>query len=402
MKNLKSLIKQQADDLFPKILEYRRTIHQNPELSFAEEKTGIYIKGILDQLGIMNTHGWAGHGVVGIINPEKAEKGVVGIRADIDALPIFEENVVDYKSENEGVMHACGHDAHAASLLGAAHILSNMKEEIDGCIKLIFQPGEEKLPGGASIMIKEGVLENPRPDIVLGQHVHPPLEVGKVGIKGGPYMASADEIFLTVIGKGGHGALPELCIDPILIASHVVTGLQQIISRNAQPAIPSVLTFGKIYSDGGATNVIPDRVFLEGTFRTMNEAWRKKAHSLIHKNIEGIITGMGGTYELDIKVGYPALRNDENVSHFVKKGMIDFLGEDAVVDLPLRMTSEDFSFYSQASKTCFYRLGTGNKLKGITSSVHTPTFNIDENALKVGMGLQAFLAIQYLSDRPEK
>ena len=397
MKELKSRIKKQAEELFSTVLDYRRTIHRNPELSFSEEKTGLYIKQILDDLGILNTHGWAGHGVVGIINPDKAHLRVVGIRADIDALPIKEQNEVDYKSGNEGVMHACGHDAHTASLLGAAHILSNMKDEINGCIKLIFQPGEEKLPGGASIMIKEGVLENPKPDIVLGQHVHPPLEVGKVGIKEGPYMASADEIFLTVIGKGGHGALPDMCIDPILIASHVVSGLQQVISRNAQPAVPSVLTFGKIYSDGGATNVIPDRVFLEGTFRTMDEAWRKKAHTLIKKNVEGIVTGMGGNYDLDIKVGYPALYNDEDVSHFVKDNMIDFLGKEDVVNLPLRMTSEDFSFYSQASKTCFYRLGTGNKSKGITSSVHTPTFNIDEDALKVGMGLQAFLAIQYLN-----
>jgi amidohydrolase len=323
---------------------------------------------------------------------------VIALRADMDALPIKEANDVPYKSKKEGVMHACGHDAHTSSLLGAARILNEIKDNFEGTIKLIFQPAEEKTPGGASIMIKEGVLENPKPLSILGQHVHPPLEAGKVGLKGGIYMASSDELYLTIKGKGGHGAMPQECIDPILIAAHIITALQQIVSRNADPSVPTVLTLGKINSKGGATNVIPDEVKIEGTFRTLSEPWRNEAKRRMKKMAEGIAESMGGECVFTIEHGYPVLFNDEMLTDKVKNFMIEYAGAENVVDLPMRMTSEDFAYYSQEMPACFYRLGTGNKAKGITSGLHTDTFNIEESSLELSIGLLAWLAVKELEN----
>jgi amidohydrolase len=326
----------------------------------------------------------------------KSRKRVVALRADIDALPILEANKVTYKSKNEGIMHACGHDVHSSSLLGTARILNEVRDQFDGTIKLIFQPAEEKLPGGASIMIAEGVLEKPKPLSIFGQHVHPPLEVGKIGMRAGMYMASADELFLTVKGKGGHGAMPHECIDPILLASHLVVALQQIVSRNGNPTVPSVLTFGKINSTGGATNIIPNEVKLMGTFRTMDEKWRMEAHDLMKKMVKNMAKAMGGTAKLNITVGYPFLVNDEVLTMRARKFSEEYLGAENVVDLPIRMTAEDFSYYSQKMPACFYRLGTGNVKNGITSPVHTNTFDVDEDCLKLSTGLMAWLAVQEL------
>mgnify|MGYP000211945217 CR=1 FL=1 len=397
MKELKNIIQEKASEYFETTRKIRRNIHRNPELSFQEEKTGKYITEILDELEIPYTTGWAGHGVVAIIEGTKgSSEQTIMLRADIDALPILEKNETSYVSQNKGIMHACGHDVHTASLLGAMYILNDIRDSFSGKIKCIFQPGEEKLPGGASIMIKEGVLKNPEPKIAIGQHVHPPLEVGKVGIKPGMYMASADEIRLTVKGKGGHAALPQNCIDTVLMSAKILVALQEVVARNCNPSIPSVLSFGKINSDGGATNVIPDVVKIEGTFRTMDEEWRSKAHELIKRIAEKTAESMGGKCEVDIMVGYPCLINDIETTQKVKSSMIDYLGSENVVDLPLRMTAEDFSYYSQNVNSCFYRLGTGNKEKGITSPVHTPTFDIDEDALITGSGLMAYLAITSL------
>ena len=396
MQDTSVVIKAKAKQYFQKIQSIRHHLHQHPELSFQEVETGKYIASILDELGVEYTDGWCENGIVAIIKGEKPSSKVIMLRADIDALPILEKNSQPYASQNEGVMHACGHDVHTSCLLGAIHILNDIKSEFGGTIKCIFQPGEEQLPGGASIMIKEGVLENPKPKSVIGQHVHPPLEVGKIGYRSGMYMASADEVQMVVKGKGGHAALPHNCIDTILMSSRILIALQDVVARNMNPNIPAVLSFGKINSVGGATNIIPDEVKIEGTFRTMDEEWRNKAHKLIKRIAQKTAGSMGGSCEVDISVGYPCLVNEPLLTERVKSAMIDYMGESNVVELPIRMTAEDFSYYSQEADSCFYRLGTGNKSKGITSPVHTPTFEIDEKALEIGMGLMAFLAVEEL------
>ncbi|MBK9254046.1 MAG: amidohydrolase [Saprospiraceae bacterium] len=385
-------VKKSASAILDEVIEYRRHIHQYPELSFQEKETGLYIQQILTKYGIPFTSGWAGYGICAIIKGD--QKGpVIALRADMDALPIAEKNSVSYQSKNKGVMHACGHDVHSASLLGTAIILSNFKNSLKGTVKLIFQPGEEKLPGGAGIMIQEGVLKYPDVEFIIGQHVFPSLEAGKVGIRSGTYMASADEIYLEVIGKGGHAAMPHECTDTIYVASQIIIALQQIVSRSASPEIPTVLSFGKFNSDGGATNIIPSRVLIEGTFRTMDEKWREKAHEQIQKVATQTAMASGAECKVEILKGYPVLNNHSEMTEHVKNQMKIFLNEKNVVDLPIRMTSEDFAFYSQVIPAVFYRLGTGNISKGIVSPVHTPTFDIDESALETGMGLMAWLAL---------
>jgi amidohydrolase len=395
---MRTEIQQLSNNLFPEIRTIRRHLHMHPELSFQEVQTGKFIAEKLKDWGIPHRYGVAENGVVGLIEGKNPGKKTIALRADFDALPIQEANEVEYRSRNQGVMHACGHDVHTACLFGAARILQEMRNQFEGTIKLIFQPGEEKLPGGASIMINEGVLESPSPKAIFGQHVHPPLEVGKVGFRPGFYMASADELYLTVKGRGGHGALPHKCVDTILIFSHILTALQQIVSRNTNPITPSVLTFGQVASTGGATNIIPEEVKAQGTFRTFDEEWRADAHERMRKMVSSIAEGMGGKAELDILVGYPALYNHEEMTLQARSRAREYLGEENVVDLPQRLSAEDFSFYSQHMPACFYRLGTGNPEKGIVSPVHTDTFDIDEDALIVGSGLMAWLAVCELKE----
>lgn len=370
----------------------------NPELSFHEFNTQKFVEEKLNEFGISEHERMANTGVVAMIKGKNPGARTVALRADMDALPIVETNQVDYKSKNNGVMHACGHDVHTSSLLGAARILNHLKDQFEGTIKLIFQPGEEKLPGGASLMIKEGVLENPKPNSVIGQHVMPQIPAGKIGFRKGLYMASTDEIYVRVKGKGGHGAMPHLTIDPVLITSHMIVALQQIVSRNAKPSLPSVLTFGKVIANG-ATNVIPDEVYLEGTFRTLNEEWREEAHRKMVHMAESIAAGMGGSVEFNIVKGYPFLINDEQLTDRTRKFAEEYVGSENVEDLEIWMAAEDFAFYSQKAPACFYRLGVRNEAKGITSSVHTSTFDIDETALETGMGLMAWIAISELKNR---
>jgi amidohydrolase len=374
------------------ILNIRHYLHANPELSFQEFETSKYVKIALENIGITNIEQKANTGLVAIIEGKNPSKKTIALRADMDALPITELNNVDYKSKNEGVMHACGHDVHTSCLLGATQILFNLKEEFEGTIKLIFQPGEEKLPGGASIMIEEGVLNNPDASAILGQHVMPLIPVGKVGFKSGIYMASTDEIYAKVIGKGGHGAMPQLNIDPVVIAAQIIISLQQLVSRMASPIIPTVLSFGKVIANG-ATNVIPNEVIMEGTFRTLDEKWRFEAHEKMIKMATLIAESMGGKCEFEVRKGYPFLKNNESLTEKAKQHATEFLGNENVVDLDTWMAAEDFAYYSQVIPACFYRLGTRNEEKGIVSSVHTPTFDVDENALEIGSGLMAYLAI---------
>ncbi len=393
---LKEKIKQLAGLIQEAVVRDRRHLHAHPELSFQEFETSAFIKSALDKLGIQY-QSMAENGVVALIKGAQPSENVVALRADFDALPIFEANEVPYKSLNVGVMHACGHDVHTSSLLGTATILMELQEEFAGTVKLIFQPAEEKLPGGANLMIKEGVLENPKPQAVIGQHVMPLIETGKVGFRSGKYMASTDELYVTIRGKGGHAAQPSQNIDPVLITSHIIVALQQIVSRAADPKMPTVLSFGKVIANG-ATNVIPNEVKLEGTFRTMNEEWRAEAHRRMKKIAEGIAESMGGTCEFTIVKGYPFLVNEEKLTANLRGFAEDYLGKENVVDLDIWMAAEDFAYFSQVADSCFYRLGTRNEARGIVSSVHTPTFDIDENALMLSTGLMTYLALKRLGN----
>lgn len=390
-----SQIQSIAASLQNDLVSTRRHLHMHPELSFHEYETSAYVASRLKEMGIHYQEKVAGTGLVGIIEGKNPGKRCVALRADMDALPIEEANEVPYRSKNPGVMHACGHDVHTTSLLGAAEILLQLRGQFEGSVKLLFQPGEEKLPGGASMMIKEGVLENPSPSGVLGQHVMPLIPAGKVGFRSGIYMASTDELYLRVKGKGGHGAMPHLNIDPVLITSHLIVALQQIVSRVANPTMPSVLSFGKVIANG-ATNVIPNEVYIEGTFRTLDEKWRAEAHQRMLDLAHQLVQSMGGTLEFEIRKGYPALVNDEALTASARRNAEEYLGKENVLDLDIWMAAEDFAFFSQHTKACFYRLGTRNEARGIISSVHTPTFDIEEDALQIGAGLMAWLTVQEL------
>jgi len=375
----------------------RRHLHAHPELSYKEFETAKFVAAQLRSYGIEPTEGVATTGIVALVKGKNPDKKTIALRADMDALPIEEANNVSYKSTCPGVMHACGHDVHTSSLLGTAKILNAVKAEFEGTVKFIFQPGEEKNPGGASYMIRDGALQNPAPTSIIGQHVMPLVPVGKVGFREGMYMASSDEIYLKVVGKGGHGAAPELAIDPVVIASHIIIALQQIISRNASPRQPTVLTFGRIIGEG-ATNIIPNEVNIAGTFRALNEEWRKSGLEKITKMAQSIAEGMGGKCEVTISHGYPYLENNPVLTRSIRQAAEMYVGKENVVDIELTLGSEDFAYYSHIVPASFYRLGTRNEAKGITSYVHTPTFDIDEDALKIGPGLMAWMAVNELTN----
>jgi hippurate hydrolase len=384
-------IKQLAKNYAEEFVEVRHHLHSHPELSFEEYNTSEFIQDKLKMWGIP-FQVMAKTGVVGLIKGKNPDSKIIALRADMDALPILEENNISYKSKNDGVMHACGHDVHTTCLLGAAKILNETKENWEGTIKLIFQPGEEKNPGGASLLIKEGVLQNPAPEKIFALHVHPGMEVGQFSFRGGMVMASADEIYITVKCKGGHAAAPQFTADSILVASQLVVSLQQIVSRNNNPFNPSVLSI-TAFNGGNTTNVIPSEVKLMGTFRAMNEDWRFKAHELIIKQTNELVTAMGAEADIKIDVGYPFVYNDVALSEETKKIAIEFAGDENVFETELRMGAEDFAYYSHEVPGCFFRLGAGNKEKGITSNVHTSTFNVDESAIEHGIGMMAWIAI---------
>ena len=388
------IIKDRAAALAPELLAIRHHLHANPELSFQETQTAAFVTQQLRDMGLA-PYAVAGTGVVALIEGQPGGP-VVALRADMDALPIQELSDVPYKSRNAGVMHACGHDVHTTCLLGAAKILTEQRAHFKGTVKLLFQPGEELLPGGASLMIKDGVLENPRPAEVLGQHVFPRLPVGQIGLRPGRYMASTDELYLKIKGKGGHGAMPELNLDPVLVAAHLIVAAQQIVSRRANPKMPSVLSFGKVIANG-ATNVIPDEVHIEGTFRTLDEAWRDEAHQHLRQLCEGLAASMGAVCELEIRRGYPCLDNNPAVTARVRAAAEAYLGAENVIELDQWLAAEDFAYFSQAAPACFYRLGTRAADGRFAASVHTPSFDVDEQALSLGAGLMAWLTLQELA-----
>jgi len=390
------VIKQKAKELFPYLLETRRHLHMHPELSFKETETSKFISAQLTKYGIEHKTGVVGTGIVALIKGKNPGKKCVLLRGDMDALPITEKNDVPYRSKNEGVMHACGHDVHSTCALGAAIILNSLKDQFEGTVKIIFQPGEELLPGGASLMIKEGILENPKVDAAVALHVFTDLEAGQAGFKSGMYMASTDEIYLTVTGKGGHAAMPGEYNNPILIASEIILELSKEFPNGVDQLIPTVLAFGKVQANG-ATNVIPDSVKIEGTFRTMDEKWRKEAHQKITTIVTTIADKKNAKADLKIMIGYPFLVNNAEVTKTARAAAEELCGKENVFDLPMRMTAEDFSFISQAVPSCFFRLGTGNKKEGITAGVHNAHFNIDEKALETGPGLMAAIALKLLA-----
>lgn len=388
-------IKSLSEQYSGEVVDLRRHLHENPELSYQEHNTVKYVAKKLGAFGVPVKAEVATTGLIAEIAGKNPGKKTIALRADMDALPITEAGDRPYKSKVEGVMHACGHDVHTASLLGTARILNSLKTEFEGTIRLLFQPGEEKNPGGASYMIRDGALQNPEPTGIIGQHVFPLLPVGKIGFREGMYMASCDEVYLKVIGKGGHAAAPDLAVDPIVIASHIIIALQQVISRNASPKQPTVLSFGNIIGKG-ATNIIPNEVNIAGTFRAMNEEWRASALAKIRKMAESVAEGMGGKCEVEISKGYPYLENNPELTRRIRQAAEDYVGRENVVDIDITLGAEDFSYYSQVIPASFYRLGTSNPAKGITSYVHTPTFDIDEDALKIGPGLMAWMAIREL------
>ncbi|MGF1534375.1 MAG: M20 family metallopeptidase [Bernardetiaceae bacterium] len=379
------------------IRRLRRHIHAHPELSFEEHETARFVSQELQAMGLQPIEGVAGTGVTVLIEGRNPTQKTIALRADMDALPIEEANDVPYRSQHPGIMHACGHDVHTASLLGAARILQAVKADFEGTIKLIFQPGEERAPGGASQMIEAGVLENPNPQAIIGQHVMPYLPVGTVGFRSGEYMASADEIYLQLTGKGGHAAMPERFNDPVTVAAQIIVALQQIISRKNNPRNPAVLSFGHFQTQGkAATNIIPDSVSIAGTLRTLDPVFRMEAHGHIARVVQGIASAFEVKADLEIRTGYPPLKNDPDVTARAKAAATRYMGPDRVVDLDIWLAAEDFAFFAQERPACFYRLGTRNESRGIVSGVHTPTFDIDEDALPIGAGLMAWLAIEEL------
>jgi amidohydrolase len=388
-----AFIRSKSQAIFDKVKGYREYLHQNPELSYKEFQTMEFVSKILGDLGIEYVQGVGKTGVVGIIRGDHhaQNQACIGLRADLDALPIHEENEVPYKSSKEGIMHACGHDVHTSVLLGTAEILQELRNELPQPVKLIFQPGEEKNPGGATLMIADKALENPEVTRMYALHVFPELEVGSIGFKEGLYMASCDEIYITIHGKGGHGATPHLTVDPIFIGATLITNLQNIVSRKCDPKIPCVLSFG-YFAGLGATNVIPSQVQLKGTFRTMDESWRAEALDLIKFQAEHIAESFGGTASVEISKGYPFLTNDPITTADLREKAIEHFGEGKVIELPIRLTAEDFAYYSQLVPVCFFRLGVRNEEKGIVYGVHHPKFDIDPEALITGMQMMSLAA----------
>jgi amidohydrolase len=397
--DFREMITQLATDPFMEEMEaIHRHLHQHPELSFKEHETSACIRGILDRWGIDYQFPFAVTGIIATIRGAGPGRRLA-VRSDMDALPVSEQSGVDYHSLNPGIMHACGHDIHMTSLLGAIRLLDQLREHFNGELLFIFQPGEEKVPGGAKLMLEEGIFEGRQPDMIIAQHVLPDLEAGRVGFKAGIYMASSDEIYITVQGKGGHGALPQQINDPVLMASHILISLQQEIRRRSPSDVPTVLSFGKVVADG-AVNVIPDQVQLEGTFRTMNETWRKSAHRLIEQIASGIASSMGGSVRVEIRHGYPVLHNHEGITRFAREAAGRFLGKEQVEEMEIRMTAEDFAWFARSFPGMMYRLGVKTPGSGKVFPLHTAGFRVDETALRTGIPLLAYLALELLQTGP--
>lgn len=398
---MRQLIKSKCDAYFDEVVAIRRQLHQHPELSFCEKETAELVKRCLASKNIEFQSEIAGTGIVATIKGESSSAGdisaspemtgkVIALRADMDALPIQETTDLPFRSVNEGVMHACGHDAHTAMLLGVAFILNDLRDRFAGMVKLIFQPGEEKLPGGASLMIKAGVLD--KVDMIIGQHVYPDLPCGSAGFHAGPFMASSDEVNITVKGRGGHAAKPAERDNTVLAAAKIVSKLSELYPEKGSGVL---LAFGSFIADG-TYNVMPAEVKLKGTMRTYDENKRKAMKDNILKVSKETADELGCSAEVLVEQGYPSLTNDPALTEKCIALAKECLGERNVTDVPMMMTTEDFAYYSQKIPACFYRLGTSNSEKGIKAKQHTSIFNIDENAMKIGMETMTYLTINLL------
>lgn len=395
-------IKEIARRINPEVIEWRRWLHRHPELSQEEYATMAFVAERLREMGLEPRTGIGRTGVMAMLRGGKNENErapyCVALRADYDALPIQEATGLDFASENCGVMHACGHDMHTSSLLGAAKILCEMRDELEGDIMFIFEPSEEKYPGGARMMMEDGLFDDTTPNEIYSFHCLPEMDYGRVGMRKGKYMASTDELYWTIKGKGGHGATPHLSVDPILVACHIVVALQQVVSRNAAPMMPTVLTIGKIQEVGGRTNIIPDEVKMEGIIRTFDEKWRLEAHEKIRKISCGVAEAMGADCDLFIDYGYPYVVNDDGCTQQVHDNACAFLGEDKVEWLDLRMTAEDFAFFAQKIPACYYRIGIHEPGTPF-SNLHRPNLIVDERSIELANGLIAYNALMALKNR---
>lgn len=390
---MKDNITLQIEEQFQLWQHIRQHLHRHPELSFNETETSKFICNLLDEWKIDYEKGWVKTGIVATIKGNNPDKKLIAVRADLDALPIQEKTNASYKSVHDGIMHACGHDVHTTCALGALRMINSLKNQIEGTVQFVFQPGEEKWPGGAKLMLDEGLFSDKKPKAIFALHVFPELKAGELGLKSGAYMASADEIYITFKGKGGHGAMPEKCIDPVMMSAQFLVQVQQVISRIIPATLASVLTFGKIEANG-ATNVIPDEVKLSGTFRIFDEKWRFKAHEHIEKIARNVAQALGGEAVIDIKVGYPCLVNNERLTDNARKTLEKYFDKENVFDLPMRMTAEDFAYFAQQMPACFIRLGTAASDGRFTNSVHHPEFDIDEKALITGIELLTRLVLE--------
>ena len=380
------------------MIAIRRHLHRFPELSFQEHRTSSYIRNLLDEWGISYSFPWVETGILAWITGSRPGPAIA-LRTDMDALPVKEESGLDFASEHPGIMHACGHDVHMTSMLGVMRVLNRLRDHIAGEVMFVFQPGDEKIPGGAKLMMEEGLFKDKRPSMIIAQHVLPDMEAGKVGFRAGTYMASSDEIYMTVHGKGGHGALPRQVADPILMASHILISLQHEIHRKAPSGVPTVLSFGKVLADG-AVNVIPDQVKLEGTFRTMNEHWRSEAHQLIERVAGGIAASMGGSCEVEIRNGYPVLNNHGQITREAARHASELLGPEQVEEMEIRMTAEDFAWFTQKIPGMMYRLGVKKPGSSEIFPLHTSGFRVEESSVKTGILLLSYLSIELLKNSP--
>ena len=391
-------IKDFTSSLFDKMCAYRKHLHMNPELSYQEHNTASFVKKTLINIGLNEVKSIGGTGVLVTIfgDHHVKDQECIAFRADLDALPIHEENEVPYRSKVDGVMHACGHDVHSSILLGLAEVLHHFRNFLPQPVKLIFQPGEEMNPGGANLIIDEGGLLNPKVTKMFALHVFPDFEFGNVGFREGLYMASSDELHIEITGKGGHGALPDQTINPMFMGAEFILRARDFIKNNTPDSVPSVINFGR-FEALGSTNVVPQSTIIKGTFRTMDEDWRVKAKLGLNKIAEGIEKEYGGVLKLNVSKGYPFLRNDPDLTRFTRNVALKVIDDSFVQELDLRMTAEDFAFYSHLVPVCFFRLGVGNKVKGITYNVHHPKFDIDERSMKTGLLLFSSIALSTIN-----